>query len=156
MQSQTRATSDAPDLPHGTMSKQEAGANASSRVVASRRSSAVSRAPERRPAEGPNRRGQEARRGGRGGGWTNPSGLQQPVAPGLREPPLCFGLKNAWVGAVIGERKRMDVPGRARGEEWVGPRAEPGRGHPRPTLLASNQLPPNEIKVFTCDIHNTF
>ncbi|XP_011219786.1 probable ATP-dependent RNA helicase DDX43 [Ailuropoda melanoleuca] len=84
------------------MSKQEAGANASSRVVASRRSSAVSRAPERRPAEGPNRRGQEARRGGRGGGWTNPSGLQQPVAPGLREPPLCFGLKNAWVGAVIG------------------------------------------------------
>ncbi|XP_027458679.1 probable ATP-dependent RNA helicase DDX43 isoform X1 [Zalophus californianus] len=94
--------SDAPDLPHGTMSKQEAGANPSSWVVASRLNSAVSRAPERRPTEDPNPRGQEAGRGGRGGGWRNPSGLQQPVAAGLREPPLCFGLNNVWVGAVIG------------------------------------------------------
>ncbi|XP_004413145.1 PREDICTED: probable ATP-dependent RNA helicase DDX43 [Odobenus rosmarus divergens] len=84
------------------MSKQEAGANASSWVVASRLNSAVSRAPERRPTEDPNPRGQEAGRGGRGGGWRNPSGLQQPVAAGLREPPLCFGLNNVWVGAVIG------------------------------------------------------
>ncbi|XP_005627588.1 probable ATP-dependent RNA helicase DDX43 isoform X2 [Canis lupus familiaris] len=83
------------------MSRQEAGANASSWVVASRRSSAVSRAPERRPAEDPNRRSREASRGGRGGVWKN-SGLQQPVAAGPREPPLCFGLKNVWVGAVIG------------------------------------------------------
>ncbi|XP_064453834.1 probable ATP-dependent RNA helicase DDX43 isoform X3 [Mirounga angustirostris] len=84
------------------MSKQEGGANASSWVVASRRNSAVSRAPERRPTEDPNRRGQEAGRGSRGGGWRNPSGLQQPVAAGLREPPLCFGLNNVWIGAVIG------------------------------------------------------
>ncbi|XP_064453836.1 probable ATP-dependent RNA helicase DDX43 isoform X6 [Mirounga angustirostris] len=83
------------------MSKQEGGANASSWVVASRRNSAVSRAPERRPTEDPNRRGQEAGRGSRGGGWRNPSGLQQPVAAGLREPPLCFGLNNVWIGAVI-------------------------------------------------------
>ncbi|XP_041620182.1 probable ATP-dependent RNA helicase DDX43 [Vulpes lagopus] len=83
------------------MSRQEAGANASSWVVASRRSSAVSRAPERRPAEDPNRRSREASRGGRGGVWKN-SGLQQPVVAGSREPPLCFGLKNVWVGAVIG------------------------------------------------------
>ncbi|XP_035556102.1 probable ATP-dependent RNA helicase DDX43 [Canis lupus familiaris] len=85
----------------GTTSRQEAGANASSWVVASRRSSAVSRAPERRPVEDPNRRSREASRGGRGGVWKN-SGLQQPVAAGPREPPLCFGLKNVWVGAVIG------------------------------------------------------
>ena len=30
------------------------------------------------------------------------SGLQQPVATGPLEPPLCFGLKNVWVSAVIG------------------------------------------------------
>uniref|UniRef100_A0A8C7BIQ4 RNA helicase n=1 Tax=Neovison vison TaxID=452646 RepID=A0A8C7BIQ4_NEOVI len=83
------------------MSRQEGGANASSWVVASRRSSAVFRAPERRPVEDPSPRGLEARRGGRGGGLKN-SGLQQPVTAGLREPPLCFGLKNVWVGAVIG------------------------------------------------------
>ncbi|XP_058590450.1 probable ATP-dependent RNA helicase DDX43 isoform X2 [Neofelis nebulosa] len=84
------------------MSRQEADANASSWVVATRRSSAVSRAPERRPTEDSNRRGQWAPKGGRGGGWRNSSGLPQPVAPGAREPPLCFGLKNMWVGAVIG------------------------------------------------------
>uniref|UniRef100_A0A8C0NBB3 RNA helicase n=2 Tax=Canis lupus familiaris TaxID=9615 RepID=A0A8C0NBB3_CANLF len=82
------------------MSRQEAGANASSWVVASRRSSAVSRAPERRPAEDPNRRSREASRGGRGGVWKNSPPAA--VAAGPREPPLCFGLKNVWVGAVIG------------------------------------------------------
>ncbi|XP_049509856.1 probable ATP-dependent RNA helicase DDX43 isoform X2 [Panthera uncia] len=84
------------------MSRQEADANASSWVVATRRSSAVSRAPERRPTEDSIRRGQGVPKGGRGGGWRNSSGLPQPVAPGAREPPLCFGLKNMWVGAVIG------------------------------------------------------
>ncbi|XP_060471925.2 putative ATP-dependent RNA helicase DDX43 isoform X2 [Panthera onca] len=84
------------------MSRKEADANASSWVVATRRSSAVSRAPERRPTEDSNRRGQGVPKGGRGGGWRNSSGLPQPVAPGAREPPLCFGLKNMWVGAVIG------------------------------------------------------
>ncbi|XP_019686421.2 probable ATP-dependent RNA helicase DDX43 isoform X2 [Felis catus] len=84
------------------MSRQEADANASSWVVATRRGSAVSRAPERRPTEDSNRRGQGVPKGGRGGGWRNSSGLPQPVAPGAREPPLCFGLKNMWVGAVIG------------------------------------------------------
>ncbi|XP_019273282.2 probable ATP-dependent RNA helicase DDX43 isoform X2 [Panthera pardus] len=84
------------------MSRQEADANASSWVVATRRSSAVSRAPERRPTEDSNRRGQGVPKGGRGGGWRNSSGLPQPVAPGARESPLCFGLKNMWVGAVIG------------------------------------------------------
>lgn len=107
LQSRTGTTSDEPDLLHGTMSRQEAGANASSWGVASRQGSAVSQAPERRPAEEPNRRGRGGRRGGRGGGWRDPSSLQQPVADGPREPPLCFGLKNDWVGAVIGKSKRM-------------------------------------------------
>ncbi|XP_045311507.1 probable ATP-dependent RNA helicase DDX43 [Leopardus geoffroyi] len=84
------------------MSRQEADANASLWVVATRRGSAGSRAPERRPTEDSNRRGQGVPKGGRGGGWRNSSGLPQPVAPGAREPPLCFGLKNMWVGAVIG------------------------------------------------------
>ncbi|KAK2497065.1 hypothetical protein MC885_021037, partial [Smutsia gigantea] len=57
-------TSDAPDLLHGAMSGQEIGPNASPGVVASRRSSAVSQAPKRRPEE-PNRSGQEGSRGGR-------------------------------------------------------------------------------------------
>ncbi|KAM9233135.1 putative ATP-dependent RNA helicase DDX43 [Dugong dugon] len=90
------------------MSRQETGANASSRVVASRRSSAVSRAPERRLAEEPNRRGRGARRGGRGGrggrvgGWRDTSGPPESPAAGPQEPPLCFGLKNDLVGVVIG------------------------------------------------------
>lgn len=130
-------TSDAPDLLHGTMSRKEAGANASSWVVASRRSSALSQAPARRPAEAPNRRGRGGRRGGRGGGWRDSSGPQQPVADGPQEPPLCFGLKQDWIGVVIGENKRMGVLGRARRGEWVGPGAEPEQGH-RLTLLASN------------------
>ncbi|XP_055965471.1 probable ATP-dependent RNA helicase DDX43 [Sorex fumeus] len=76
------------------MSQQETGANASPCVVASRRSSAVPRGPERRPSEESNRRGRGGRSGDRGGGWREPSGPQ--------EPPLCFELKNDWVGAVIG------------------------------------------------------
>ncbi|XP_039104864.1 probable ATP-dependent RNA helicase DDX43 [Hyaena hyaena] len=84
------------------MSRQEANANASSWVVASRRSSSVSRAPERRPTEDPNRRGQGVPKSGGGSGWRYPSGLPQAGAAGAREPPLCFGLKSVWVGAVIG------------------------------------------------------
>lgn len=106
MQIRIGATSYAPDL-QGTMSRQEADANASSWVVATRRGSAVSRAPERRPTEDSNRRGQGVPKGGRGGGWRNSSGLPQPVAPGAREPPLCFGLKNMWVGAVIGKCNKV-------------------------------------------------
>ncbi|XP_046299006.1 probable ATP-dependent RNA helicase DDX43 [Marmota monax] len=84
------------------MSRQEAGANASSWVVASRRNSTAPRAPERRPAEELNRRGRGSSRGGRGGGWRDSSGLPEAVAAGLGEPPLCFGFKNDLVGAVIG------------------------------------------------------
>ncbi|EPQ10605.1 Putative ATP-dependent RNA helicase DDX43 [Myotis brandtii] len=84
------------------MSRQEAGANASSRVVASQRSSAVPQTPEWRPTEEPHRRGRGGRRGGRGGDWREPSSPQQPVADVPQEPPLCFGLKNDWVGVVIG------------------------------------------------------
>ncbi|XP_004422091.1 PREDICTED: probable ATP-dependent RNA helicase DDX43 [Ceratotherium simum simum] len=84
------------------MSGREAGANASPWVVASRQTSTASRAPERRPAEEPSRRGQGASRGGGGGSWRDSSGRQQSVAAGPREPPLCFGLKKDWVGAVIG------------------------------------------------------
>ncbi|KAK2503725.1 hypothetical protein MC885_000683 [Smutsia gigantea] len=84
------------------MSGQETGANASPGVVASRRSSAVSQAPERRPEEEPNRSGQGGSRGGRGGGRRDPSGPQQPAAAGPQEPPLCFVLKNDRVGTVIG------------------------------------------------------
>ncbi|XP_029799047.1 probable ATP-dependent RNA helicase DDX43 [Suricata suricatta] len=83
------------------MLRQDANANASSWVVASRRSSAVSRAPERRPTEDPNRRGQGMPKSG-GGSGCRYSGHPQAVVPGAREPPLCFGLKNEWVGPVIG------------------------------------------------------
>ncbi|KAK2508385.1 hypothetical protein MC885_014415, partial [Smutsia gigantea] len=79
-------TSDAPDLFHGAMSGQETGPNASPEVVASRRSSAVSQAPKRRPEEQPNRRGQGGSRGGRGGGRRDASGAQQPAAAGPQEP----------------------------------------------------------------------
>lgn len=132
------------------MSRKEAGANASSWVVASRRSSALSQAPARRPAEEPNRRGRGGRRGGRGSGWRDSSGPPQPVADGPQEPPLCFGLKQDWIGVVIGESKRMGVLGRAR-REWVGPGAEPEQGH-RLILLASNQLPPSETLFSPGDI----
>ncbi|KAM7136455.1 putative ATP-dependent RNA helicase DDX43 [Molossus nigricans] len=84
------------------MSRQEAGANAFSWVVASQRSSSMSQAPEWRPTEEPNRRGRGRRRGGRGGDWRDTPSQQQPVADGAWEPPLCFGLKNDWVGVVIG------------------------------------------------------
>uniref|UniRef100_A0A673TY70 RNA helicase n=1 Tax=Suricata suricatta TaxID=37032 RepID=A0A673TY70_SURSU len=74
--------------------------HASSWVVGSRRSSAVSRAPERRPTEDPNRRGQGMPKSG-GGSGCRYSGHPQAVVPGAREPPLCFGLENEWVGTVI-------------------------------------------------------
>ncbi|XP_036772098.2 probable ATP-dependent RNA helicase DDX43 [Manis pentadactyla] len=76
------------------MFRQEAYANASPGVVASRRSSAMSQAPERGPEEEPNRSGRGGSRGGRGGGRRDPAGPQ--------EEPLCFGLRNDWVGTVIG------------------------------------------------------
>ncbi|XP_007943395.1 probable ATP-dependent RNA helicase DDX43 [Orycteropus afer afer] len=87
------------------MSRQETGANAASRVVASRRGSAVPRAPERRPSEEPNRRGRGGRRGGRGGrgaGWRDTSSLPESSAASPEEPPLCFELKCELVGTVIG------------------------------------------------------
>nr|XP_006204492.2 probable ATP-dependent RNA helicase DDX43 [Vicugna pacos] len=84
------------------MSRQEAGANASSWVVASGRGEAVSRALERRSAEETNPRGRGGHRRGRVGGWRDPCGLQQPGVAGCQEPPLSFRLKNDWVGAVIG------------------------------------------------------
>ncbi|KAI5946146.1 putative ATP-dependent RNA helicase DDX43 [Manis javanica] len=84
------------------MSGREAYANASPGVVASRRSSAMSQAPERRPEEEPNRSGRGGSRGGRGGGRRDPAGPPQPAAAGPQEAPLCFGLKNDWVGTVIG------------------------------------------------------
>nr|KAF6461724.1 DEAD-box helicase 43 [Molossus molossus] len=62
----------------------------------------MSQAPEWRPTEEPNRRGRGRRRGGRGGDWRDTPSQQQPVADGAWEPPLCFGLKNDWVGVVIG------------------------------------------------------
>ncbi|XP_070415023.1 probable ATP-dependent RNA helicase DDX43 [Equus przewalskii] len=77
--------SDAQDLLRQTMSRQDASANASPWVVASRRTS--------RPAEEPS---------GRAGGWRETPGRRQSAAAGLWEPPLCFGLKSDWVGAVIG------------------------------------------------------
>ncbi|XP_008577123.1 PREDICTED: probable ATP-dependent RNA helicase DDX43 isoform X3 [Galeopterus variegatus] len=76
------------------MSRQEAGANASPWVVASRPRATVDRSPERRPAEEPNESRRGCRRGGRGDGRRDPTDCQ--------EPPLCFGLKNDWVGSVIG------------------------------------------------------
>ncbi|XP_037002953.2 probable ATP-dependent RNA helicase DDX43 [Artibeus jamaicensis] len=84
------------------MARQEVGANAFSWVVASRPTSAVPQGPERRPEEERNRRGRGGRRGGRDSDWRDPSNLQQPVADDSEEPPLCFGLKNDWVGVVIG------------------------------------------------------
>ncbi|XP_004476039.1 probable ATP-dependent RNA helicase DDX43 [Dasypus novemcinctus] len=84
------------------MFRQEAGSNASRWFVDSQRSSAVPRAPERRPAEEPNRRGRRGRRGGRGGEWRELSDPSDYVAVGPREPPLCFGLRSDLVGAVIG------------------------------------------------------
>nr|XP_017499015.2 probable ATP-dependent RNA helicase DDX43 [Manis javanica] len=84
------------------MSGREAYANASPGVVASRRSSAMSQAPERRTEEEPNRSGRGGSRGGRGGGRRDPAGPPQPAAAGPQEAPLCFGLKNDWVGTVIG------------------------------------------------------
>lgn len=120
VQSSNGTTSDAPDLLYGTMSRQEAGANASSSVVASQGSSAVSQAPARRPVEERNRRGRKGHRGGRGGGGRDRSDFQQPVADDPREPPLCFGLKKEWIGTVIGESGAR--PGE---EKWVGPGAEP-------------------------------
>lgn len=58
-------------------------------------------APERRQEEKPNRR-ESGGRGYRGGRRRDSSDLQPPAAAVSQELPLCFGLKNDWVGAVIG------------------------------------------------------
>ncbi|KAM6185157.1 putative ATP-dependent RNA helicase DDX43 [Rhynchocyon petersi] len=84
------------------MSRRGAGANAFSRVVVSQRTSAVSRTPERRPAEEPNRRGRGGRRGGRGGGWRDTFAPRETPAANYQDPPLCFRLKKDSVGLVIG------------------------------------------------------
>lgn len=93
------------------MSKREPAANASSSGVAPRRSSTGSRGAERTATEEGNRRGRVGSRGA-GGGWREPAGAAQATAAGRREPPLCFGVKNDVVGAVIGERGRR--PGSLR------------------------------------------
>lgn len=87
------------------MSRRESAANASSSGVASRRSSTGSRGAERTATEEGNRRGRVGSRGA-GGGWREPAGAAEATAASRREPPLCFGVKNDVVGAVIGERGR--------------------------------------------------
>ncbi|KAL4670970.1 hypothetical protein H8959_003679 [Pygathrix nigripes] len=84
------------------MSHQGGTPKASTWVVASRRSSTVSQAPERWPVEELNRRGPEGYTVGRGGRWRGPCRPPEAVAAGHEEPPLCFALKNHFVGAVIG------------------------------------------------------
>lgn len=98
------------------MSRRESAANASSSGVAPRRSSAGSRGAGRTAAEEQNRRGRVGSSRGAGGGWREPAGAtaEAAVAGGRREPPLCFGVKNDVVGAVIGERGRATA-GVARG-----------------------------------------
>ncbi|XP_029425725.1 probable ATP-dependent RNA helicase DDX43 isoform X1 [Nannospalax galili] len=83
------------------MSGREAAANASSWVVAPRRSSTGSPGAERTPEEEPSRRGRGGGRPG-GGSWREPAGATEATAGGRGEPPLCFGVKNDVVGAVIG------------------------------------------------------
>ncbi|XP_047274939.1 putative ATP-dependent RNA helicase DDX43 isoform X3 [Homo sapiens] len=84
------------------MSHHGGAPKASTWVVASRRSSTVSRAPERRPAEELNRTGPEGYSVGRGGRWRGTSRPPEAVAAGHEELPLCFALKSHFVGAVIG------------------------------------------------------
>ncbi|KAM5256798.1 putative ATP-dependent RNA helicase DDX43 [Ctenodactylus gundi] len=83
------------------MSRREAGANASLKVVTCRGGCPVSGAPEGRPTEEPRRRGRRRSRGHKGGGRRDPSGVPEAVADG-QEPPLCFGLRGDLVGTVIG------------------------------------------------------
>lgn len=70
-----------------------------------------SRGAERTATDKANRRGRVGSRGA-GGGWREPAGAAEATAAGRREPPLCFGVKNDVVGAVIGERGRR--PGSLR------------------------------------------
>lgn len=106
LQSPERPTCDARVFPSPlprAMSRREAAANASSSGVAPRRSSTGSRGAERTATEEPSRRGRVGSRGA-GSGWREPAGPAEATAAGRREPPLCFGVKNDVVGAVIGER----------------------------------------------------
>ncbi|XP_021063478.1 probable ATP-dependent RNA helicase DDX43 [Mus pahari] len=108
------------------MSRREPAANASSSGVAPRRSSTGSRGADRKATEETNRRGRVRSRGA-GGGWREPAGAAEATAAGRHEPPLCFGVKNDVVGAVIGERGRR--PGSLRdGAAGVGAPAARGRG----------------------------
>lgn len=107
------------------MSRQEAGANASSLVAASQQVTVVSQVPERRSAEEANQRSRGGQRAAGGGGWRGPPGLQQPVVAGFQEPPLSFRLKNDWVGVVIGESRRRVGPGRGLGEGIPTPPTSP-------------------------------
>lgn len=127
-----RKTSEVPDPVRGAMSRPEAGANASSWVVASRRGAALLRAPERSPEKEPSQGGRGGQKAGGGGGWRGHSGVQQPVGAGFQEPPLSFSLKNDWVGAVIGESGEPARAGRG-GRGGAGPVASP----PRPPRLQS-------------------
>ncbi|XP_057624583.1 probable ATP-dependent RNA helicase DDX43 [Chionomys nivalis] len=86
------------------MSRRESAANASSSSVAPRRSSAGSRSAGRTAAEEPNRRGRVGSSRGAAGGLREPAGAtaEATASASRREPPLCFGVKNDVVGAVIG------------------------------------------------------
>ncbi|XP_078225672.1 putative ATP-dependent RNA helicase DDX43 isoform X2 [Callithrix jacchus] len=99
---QGRTTTALDETILGTMSQHGEAPKASTWVVAGRRSSTASRAPERRLAEELNRGGSEGYRVVRGGCWRGASRPPNAVAAGHREPPLCFALKNHFVGAVIG------------------------------------------------------
>lgn len=109
------------------MSRREPAANASSSGVAPRRSSTGSRGAERTAAEEPSRRGRVGSRRA-GGGWREPAGAAaaaaagaaaEATAGGRREPPLCFGVKNDVVGAVIGERGLAAARGALLGRAGV-------------------------------------
>ncbi|KAH0518948.1 putative ATP-dependent RNA helicase DDX43 [Microtus ochrogaster] len=93
------------------MSRRESAANASSSGVAPRRSSAGSRNAGRTAAEEPNRRGRVGSSRGAARGWREPAGAtaETTAAASRREPPLCFGVKNDVVGAVIDIEFQLSV-----------------------------------------------
>lgn len=133
------------------MSKREPAANASSSGVAPRRSSTGSRGAERTATEEGNRRGRVGSRGA-GGGWREPAGAAQATAAGRREPPLCFGVKNDVVGAVIGERGRR--PGSLRdgaaasGLQQRGAQFYGGQGRVRGGRTSWKTRAASSVKVF--------
>lgn len=132
------------------MSRRESAANASSSGVAPRRSSTGSRGADRTATEETNRRGRVGSRGA-GGGWREPASAAEAPAAGHREPPLCFGLKNDVVGAVIGERRRR--PGSLRdgaaasGLQQRGAQFYGGPGHVRERTSWKTRAA-SSVKVF--------